>query len=306
MTSVYQPDLAELILFDAVARCKSLSAASRELGVSQQAASARLRSLERRLGLVLVTRSHSGAALTQAGTELLGSVRGVLDASSRLGQVLAELQGGGGRSLEIGASQTIASHLLPGWLLRLRERQVSRGQGPAETVLRTGNSEDVMRLVREGAIDVGFIETPFIPQDLGTRVVSRDRLVAVVPAGHAWSDRSDVPLAELAESSLVVREAGSGTRVAYEEAVRVALGREPVKPVVVLSTEAAVKSAVAGGLGPAVLSELTVIDDVRLGRVRAVPISGADLSRPLTALWRGGERDLFGVARDLVEVSALA
>lgn len=305
MSPVYQPDLAELILFDAVARRRSLSAAARELGVSQQAASARLRALERRLGLVLVTRSHSGAALTQAGAALLDSVRGVLDASTRLGEVLAGLQGGGGRSLAIGASQTIASHLLPAWLLRLRERQVARGQGPTETVLRMGNSEDVMRLVREGSIDVGFIETPLIPRDLGTRVVSRDRLVAVVPAGHPWSNRADVPLAELAASSLVVREAGSGTRVAYEEAVRAALGREPAPPVVVLSTEAAVKSAVAGGLGPAVLSELTVIDDVHLGRVGAVPISGADLSRPLTALWRGGERDLFGAARDLVEVSAL-
>lgn len=301
---MYLPDLAELALFDAVVRSGSLSAAARELGVSQQAASSRLRNLERRLDLVLVTRSHAGATPTQAGADLLEAVRGVLDAATRLGEALAERRGGGGR-LVVGASQTIASHLLPGWLLRLRERQVSRGQVPAETVLRMGNSEDVMRLLREGSIDVGFIETPFIPRDLGTRIVSRDRLVAVLPAGHAWADRAEVPLRELAESSLVVREAGSGTRLAYEEAVRGTLGCEPAKPVVVLSTEAAVKSAVAGGLGPAVLSELTVIDDVRLGRVHAVPVSGADLSRPLTALWRGGERDLFGAARDLVEVSAL-
>ncbi|PIJ49507.1 LysR family transcriptional regulator, partial [Leucobacter sp. OLES1] len=78
------PELAELELLDAVARTGSLSAAARELGVSQQAVSSRLRGTERRLGLSLVARSAAGAVPTEAGSAVLAGAREVLGAARRL------------------------------------------------------------------------------------------------------------------------------------------------------------------------------------------------------------------------------
>ena len=79
------------------------------------------------------------------------------------------------------------------------------------------------------------------------------------------------------------------------------LGRTPAEPVAVLSTSAAVRSAVAEGIGPAVISGLAVADDVRLGRLVEVPLRGEAVRRPITALWRGTARDLAAVSRELLE-----
>lgn len=299
------PDLAELELLDAIARAGSLSAAARELGVSQQAVSSRLRGMERRLELPLVARSATGALPTEAGQAVLAAGREVLAAARRLAETVDGLRGSAGGALAVAASQTIASHLLPGWVLDMRRAQTDRGRAPAETELRTGNSAEVVRLVREGRADLGFIESPLAPRGLGVRVVRVDRMVLVVAPEHPWSRREHgVGLAELAGTALVAREVGSGTREAFENEVRNRLGREPAAPALVLSTEAAVRSAVAGGLAPAVLSELTVADDVRLGRVRRIDVREGAITRPLAAVWRGSERDLYGAARELVEAAA--
>ncbi|MBO0517860.1 helix-turn-helix domain-containing protein, partial [Streptomyces beijiangensis] len=61
------PDLAALELLLAVARHGSLGKAARELGISQPAASGRIRSMEARLGVVLLERSPRGSRLTDAG-----------------------------------------------------------------------------------------------------------------------------------------------------------------------------------------------------------------------------------------------
>ena len=61
------PDLAELELLDAVARHGSMTAAAAALGLTQQAASLRIRSMERRLGVTMLVRSTRGAELTRAG-----------------------------------------------------------------------------------------------------------------------------------------------------------------------------------------------------------------------------------------------
>lgn len=296
------PDLVALELVDAVARTGSMTAAAHELHVTQQAVSTRVRSAERVMGVELFVRSPQGARLTADGESVVAWARDVLAAASRMGAALDLLHASAERTLTVGGSQTIAAQLLPGWLLQLRDRQLAAGQDATAVRLRSGNSAQIARLVRDGVLDLGFIESPVVPTDLGSTMVATDGLVAVVPPGHAWSDR--VELATLAATPLVVRERGSGTRSAYELAVRRTLGIEPAEPALELATTVAVLSAVAGGVAPAVLSARAVADDVALGRVRPVPIAGATVTRPLTALWRGTARDLRGAARLLVEIAA--
>ncbi|MBN9338483.1 MAG: ATP-binding cassette domain-containing protein, partial [Comamonadaceae bacterium] len=91
--------------------------------------------------------------ISSGSAELLGPMRDVLDASARLRNAIAAVNGKGGGRLGIGASQTIAAHLIPAWLLRLREEQAAKGMAPTETVLQVGNSEWVVELVRKGRLD---------------------------------------------------------------------------------------------------------------------------------------------------------
>lgn len=297
------PTLVELRFLDSAVRLGSFSAAARELGVTQQAVSSRIRGLERLAGVDLVRRSPGGVTPTADGDAVLAWARDVLTAADRLDEGLAGLRGAPGRTLRVAASQTIAAHLLPGWLVELRNAQGLAGRTPDETALRTANSREVVALVRGAEVDLGFIESPAAPRDLGSVAVRRDRMVVAVAPEHPWADRPAVPLSELAETALVAREAGSGTRAAFEDAVARSRGYAPAPPLVALATEAAVRSAAARGVAPAVLSELTVYDDVRLGRIRAVPID-PPIERPLTAIWRGSRRDLDGARRELVAIAA--
>lgn len=298
------PTLDELRFLACAVHLGSFSAAARELGVTQQAVSARVRELERRLGFRLLRRTSTGVTPTELGRAVLDPAQDVLRAADRLDESIAAIRGAEARPLRIAASQTIAAHLLPSWLLTLRSAQAASGRPGTRAALSTTNSAGVAELIRAGGADLGFIETPEIPGELGSLTVGLDRMVAAVAPGHPWALRPGVPLAEVAVTPLVSRERGSGTRAAYEDAVaRIVGGGSPVPAVIELATEAAVRSAVADGVAPAVLSELTVRDDVALERIVAVPLLPAPIERPLTAVWRGARRDLSGAMRELVSVA---
>ncbi|PKI91700.1 LysR family transcriptional regulator [Actinomycetales bacterium SN12] len=205
--------------------------------------------------------------------------------------------------LVVAVSQTVAAHLLPGWVAALQGRQIGRGQRPSSVVFDTANSDEVIRKVHDGECALGFIESPHVPTGLGSRVVHWDSMVVAVGLQHPWAGRDSVDFAEVAATPLIVREQGSGTRAALDQVLSAA-GYTAEPPASVLSTEAAVRSAAIAGIAPAVLSELAVADDTALGRLRALELAPVPLRRPITALWRGGPRDLHGLARELVEVAA--
>jgi DNA-binding transcriptional LysR family regulator len=84
-------------------------------------------------------------------------------------------------------------------------------------------------------------------------------------------------------------------------ALSAALGTRVTAPVALaLSTTAAVRSAVLAGAGPAVLSELTVAEDISARRLARVPVAGVNLRRSLRAIWAGGTLPPAGAARDLL------
>src|ERR1700742_2362678 len=70
-----------------------------------------------------------------------------------------------------------------------------------------------------------------------------------------------------------------------------------------LGTSAAVRSAIAAGVGPGVLSRLAVRDDLVLGRLVAVEVAGPPLIRRLTAVWRAGHEPLAPEAARLLAVT---
>ncbi|NEC38377.1 LysR family transcriptional regulator, partial [Streptomyces rubrogriseus] len=75
------PDLGAMELLLAVARLGSLGGAARELGITQPAASSRIRSMERQLGVALVDRSPRGSRLTDAGALVTDWARRIVEAA---------------------------------------------------------------------------------------------------------------------------------------------------------------------------------------------------------------------------------
>lgn len=301
------PDLAALEVLLAVSDAGGLGAAARELGLSQQAVSSRIAALEARTGIPLVARSKRGSTLTPGGVLVAQWASRLLDLAAEVDEGLAALRADRRSKLRVGASLTIAEHLLPGWLVTLRAQSERAGRGPVEFVFAAANSDAVIAQVRAGEVDLGFIEGPRVPSGLAHRVIGHDELVLVVRPDHPWARRHrELSPEELAGVSLVAREAGSGTREAYVAALTKALGGEGhvAPPALELSTTVAVRGAVLAGAGPAVLSELAVGEDLVAGRLRRVRVEGLDLGRDLRAIWSGSPQPPAGPVRDLVALAA--
>jgi DNA-binding transcriptional LysR family regulator len=297
------PDrVADLMPFDlllSVARRGSLGLAAAEHGISQPAVSTRIRRLERQLGVTLIERSPRGSRLTSHGELVVGWAQVAVDAATALDEGITSLRTRSDAVLRVAASMTVAEYLLPGWLTALRTRD------PRTAVaLTAGNSAEVAAAVLGDEADIGFVEGPRVPSGLESRQVGEDRLTVVVPPGHPWARRrSGVTAAELAATPLVAREPNSGTRGYFEEALAGQAGQDRVPPVAELSSTTAIKSAVAAGIGPAVLSALAVAPDLAAGTLRAVKVIDLDLSRKLRAVWARG-RQLTGPPADLRTIAA--
>lgn len=297
------PELRALELLNVVSRTGSLSAAAAEVGITQQAASSRVRTMESLVGSPLLDRSRRGSALTPTGELLVQWSAGVLEAAGQLDAGIAALRADRRGRLSVAASLTIAEHLLPGWLVALRARQAQLGRTPTEVTMTATNSQRVAELVAAGDVDLGFVEGPDAPDDLQHRLVGTDTLVVVVGPGHPWAARSSrrVTATTLAATPLVVREPGSGTRTVLERALE---GLPTAPAALELSSTAAVRSAVAAGAGPAAVGAYAIKDDLATGRLVRINVAGLDLTRRLHAVWRGGAHPPEGPARDLVTWAA--
>ncbi|NNC12278.1 LysR family transcriptional regulator [Planctomonas sp. JC2975] len=289
------PDLAVLELLVAVSEHGSLSAGARAVGMAQPNASRAVAAWEKSLGVRVLERSPRGSRLTADGDVVVDWASGVLDAATRLRTAVDALRREQNSHLTVAASLTVAEHLIPVWLTALRREYPDLDVG-----LLVHNSSEVFDLVRAERADVGFVETPRIPRDVRRMTVAHDRLVVVVAPSHPWAKRTR-PLgpAELAATPLVVREAGSGTRNTLEDAL--AHYQRPV-PALELTSNAAVRVAVASGAGAAVLSELAVESAVRSGDLVEVPLHGLDLARSIHAVWTDAAT-LHATAAELVRIA---
>src|SRR6201995_3977044 len=265
------PELSALEVFLEVAKTASLGAAGRELGLTQQAVSARLTSIETQTGVRLAVRTVRGNQLTPAGVVAAQWANRLLDVAQQVDAGLASLRTESRSKLKVAASLTVAEQLIPLWLVSLQATAARSGRKAPEVILTTTNSEHAISAVRDGSADLGFIESPGALSALRSRVVAYDGLMVGVPADHKWVRRSKgVSASELGRTPLVAREPGSGTRDSLT-ALRNALGDDfaQASPALELSSAAAVRAAVLAGAGPAVISRLAVAGDLAVGRLRA-------------------------------------
>jgi DNA-binding transcriptional LysR family regulator len=291
------PDVAALDLLVSVHQLGSINAAAEAHGVTQPAASMRLRSLERALGLQLLLRVRTGSILTPAGSATVEWAGAILADMRALLAGASALRSNVHSHLKLAASMTVAEYLVPGWL-----RQLSTALPDVSVSLEMGNTEHVVDLVAGTEVELGFVEGQRRSVQLRTRDVMTDELVIVVGRNHRWARRRQPVSAEdLAATPLVMREPGSGTR----EVLTAELAKHGLeaRPLMELGSTTAIKAAAIDGAGPAVLSALAVNRELRSGELIAVPYTGFRLDRTIRAVWTP-DRPLSSAAARLVTIAA--
>ncbi|PRY88732.1 LysR family transcriptional regulator [Donghicola tyrosinivorans] len=112
-------DMSDLIAFLAVAEERSFTRAAARLGTSQSALSHLVRRLEERLDLRLLARTTRHVAPTEAGVQLMATLRPALDGIEERLSDLASLRSDPSGTLRINAPQWAAQHILMPTVTRL-------------------------------------------------------------------------------------------------------------------------------------------------------------------------------------------
>jgi len=286
--------ISSLELLVGIADHGSLSAGARAVGMAQSNASRALKTLERRLGYALLTRKTSGSTLTAEGVLTVQWAREALAGLNAFAAGARSLAEHGETELEFGASMTVAEYLAPSWIGLLHEKLPN-----VIPRMRIMNSHDVIQAVEQERLSFGFVETPQLPATLKSHEVFRDEMLIVVSPTHPWATRKHpVTLQELQESPLIEREEGSGTRAFLDSLSTV----RRAKPIAEFNSNATICQLVAAGMGPAVLSQLAVENQLKQGLLVEVPFAGPALMRELRAIWRE-ERTLNSTEHTLLDIS---
>jgi DNA-binding transcriptional LysR family regulator len=255
--------LEQLRIFVAVAEREHLTKAAAELRLTPSAVSSAIKVLEDRYGAMLFNRVGRRIEMTDGGRQFLPEARATLASAKAAELALSELGGGLRGSLTVQASQTIASYWVAPFLARFHDVHPT-----IDLRLEIGNTQSVARAVLEGVAEIGFIEGVIDEPALFSRVVAYDRLIVVVAPGHPWADGREVRTYDLATARWIMREEGSGTRSAFESALKSrGIDPEALDIALVLPSNEAVRSAVRSGPFATVMSELVAEPDLQAGRL---------------------------------------
>ncbi len=282
-------NLHHLRLFAAVVEHKGFTRAAAALRLSQPAISKSLSELERQIGLPLLERSGRATHLTEAGRALYTRAREIFGLEQAAEQELRELRGLERGLLRVGASTTIATYLLPEMLGRFHSQH-------PRVAIRTSsaNTRAIARMLLEWRIDVALIEGPVSHPRIEVLSWREDELVVIAAHDHPILSAGQVTIQALAEETFIVREPGSGTREVTQRALAergVTLNRT----MRIGGTEA-IKHAVAARLGLAIVSKTAAADQLALGRIAVVPVTGLRIRREFTQIRLRG-RTPIGAAR---------
>ena len=122
--------------------------------------------MEAKAGVTLAARTTRGSSLTSAGNIMAQWASRLLEVAHDIDAGLGSLREEGCQRIKVVASQTIAEHLMPHWLLSLRAANSQQTGSVPEVKLTATNSEHAIASVRGGAADLGFVEKPGSPRGI--------------------------------------------------------------------------------------------------------------------------------------------
>jgi DNA-binding transcriptional LysR family regulator len=173
-------ELRELRAFIAVAETGGLSAAARELHLSQSALSQTIQSLERQLGVQLLIRTSVGTRLTGAGEVLLREARVLLTHHDRVVATVAGSESGTSGVLRVGVPLELPAELLLGPVARLRDALPDVRVQPRHL-----STVEQLAELRTDRLDIAFLRERPVESAFEAMLVVTERLGVLLPAAAA-------------------------------------------------------------------------------------------------------------------------
>lgn len=261
-------EINQMETFLAVISFGGFHRAAAALRVSQPAVSARIKSLEDSLGVAVFEREGSRLELSEAGKALRPHAEQLLREVALARQAVHELQPAAGGALRIAASLSICTYFLPDVM---KDYQAANPAVLAS--LRSGNSQEVLKMVLDGEADIGIARSLNHPE-VETLTLRDDPLILVGHPAHHAARKRRATLEEAESFPLVFYDRGSSDWTLSQGLFR----RTGLLPNVVLEVEGieAARRMVERKLGLAFLPQIAVMHDLREGKLVAITITNAE------------------------------
>jgi DNA-binding transcriptional LysR family regulator len=284
--------LRQLKVFEAVARNLSFTRAAEELHLTQPTVSIQLKQLADIVGLPLLEQVGKRTHLTEAGRELLTVCHEIFDGLSRFEMLVSDMKGVKAGKLRL-AVITTAKYFVP----RLLGPFCDLYPG-IDVSLKVTNRQRILQRLTDNEDDLYIIGQPPEHMDVQVEPFLENPLVVLAHGGHPLAREKHISIKRLAEEPFLMREAGSGTRLATE---RFFADRGlSVKVRMELGSNEAIKQAVAGGLGVAVLSAHTLALEKSSDELVVLDVEGFPIRRQWYAVY-ARDKQLSVVARTFLD-----
>ena len=224
----------------------SFTKAADILNYSQSGISRMINDLEKEWGISLLERSRAGVSLTSDGLRLLSHAKSLCDEYQKLQSEIDDLHGVHSGLIRIGTISSVATHWLPNII-----RAFQKDYPGIDYELLLGDYTEIEAWIAEGRVDCGFLRLP-TSHDFEIIPLCKDRLLAILPEGHALAECEKVPLKELCSEPFMLLEKGARAEVSE------IFERNGLVPRIHFTTwdDYAIMSMVESGLGVSILPEL--------------------------------------------------
>ncbi|MGA9025153.1 MAG: LysR substrate-binding domain-containing protein [Steroidobacteraceae bacterium] len=271
--SIQHVSLRQLKVFEMAAATGSFSKAAELLHLTQPGVSMHIKELEINAGLPLFERLGKKLFVTEAGQELLARAREILRSLKDAEDALDGLKGLRRGRINLAVVST-AKYFAPRLLAKFREEHPL-----VEIRLAVNNRNSVIEQLVANEVDLAIMGRS--PQSLDTiaEPFAQNPHVIIAAPDHPLASRRRIPEAEVAREMFIVREPGSGTRLAMqqffeERNLAIKVGME-------MASNETIKQAVMAGMGLSFISRHTINLEIQTQRLVVLDVR----SMPVVRLW---------------------
>jgi DNA-binding transcriptional LysR family regulator len=289
-------DIRKIEAFSKVYEHCSFSKAGKALYLSQPTISAHVASLEQELEVQLFDRIGRTVVPTKAGEVLYEHAKKIFEASELAISELRKLQDRITGKLDIGGSTIPANFIMPEILAKFWKKY-------PEVImdLRIGDSEDIVTQVRDNTLMLGVVGAVFESPELHFEKIAVDSLVLTMTP-QLYESHRHMPVEVLLRAlPWVLREEGSGTRVAMAESLsQFGIDIHSLRAVIMVRNAGAMSRCLSAGMGASITSAITVQGELDSGSLVAVELPGLRMDRSFHVVYNK-KRSLFPAALKLIE-----
>lgn len=249
--------IRQINIFVEVARHLSITKAANTLFLTQPAVSMQIKQLEDQVDIPLLNHVGKKLSLTQAGDEFLKYCVRIKNELFDVKELMQEFKGVKRGTLNISVASTLSHFAVQTIKLFLKQHP------KIQIKLEVTNRDTVLENLKNSTTDIVLMGKPPLDQDLEFSVIKENPLIVIAPADHPLASKKNISLKELSQQTFVIREKGSGTRLAFKTLLDV--NNLTLSDHMTINNNESIKLCVEAGLGLGVVSIHTTRANLRNG-----------------------------------------